>query len=143
MKRAVEKSRKLAEKGSMLQNARDGDGQALFHHEKLVLSSVALAVVERLSFSASVQSLSESMFRRLDVLATSMVLNIAEGNGRFLVLDQRRFLGTSHEAAVKLAARLDLCVAQCLVPIEEAGEMKLLLSRVSVMTSIMISESVS
>ena len=114
-------------------------GQTLFHHEKLDVYSVALEVVERFSSSASVQSLSSSMFRRLDVLATSMVLNIAEGNGRFSALDQRRFLGTSHEAAVKLAARLDLCVAQRQLPREEAGEIKLLLLRVSVMASAMIS----
>ena len=72
-----------------------------------------------------------------------MVLNIAEGNGRYSELDQSRFLGTSHEATVKLAARLDLCVAQSLLRKDEVGEMKNLLSRVSAMTSAMISETPS
>ena len=120
-----------------------GDSEALFHHETLDVYNVALTVVERLASSASVQSLSAPLYRRLDILATSMVLNIAEGNGRYSVLDQSRFLGTSHEATVKLAARLDLCVAQGLLRKDEVGEMKNLLSRVSAMTSAMISETPS
>lgn len=47
-----------------------------------------------------------------NIAMARVVLNIAEGNGRFSTLEQRRFLATSHEATVKLAARLDLCVAQ-------------------------------
>jgi len=71
-------------------------------------------------------------------LLTSMVLNIAEGNGRFSDADQARFLGTSHESAIKLAARLDLCVTQNLLPQDEVVGWKALLQRVSVMASSMI-----
>lgn len=122
---------------------RYGEDQVLFHHERLDVYKVALAVVERLASSATVQQLSSSVYRRLDSLTTSMVLNIAEGNGRYSELDQSRFLGTSHEATVKLAARLDLCVAQGLVPTEEIIEIKKLLSRISAMTSAMISKTAS
>ena len=110
----------------------------LFHHETLDVYSVALEAARVFSCSTSVQSLSSAVFRRLDVLVTSMILNVAEGNGRFSVPDQERFLGTSHEAAVKLAARLDLCVTQGLLPIKAIDCLKDLLSRVAAMTSAMI-----
>ena len=74
--------------------------------------------------------LSTSAFRRLDELLTSIVLNIAEGNGRFSDADQQRFLGTSHEAAIKLAARLDLCVIQELLFKNEVEKCKILLERI-------------
>jgi len=46
--------------------------------------------------------------RRIDELATSLVLNIAEGNGRFSHLDHGKFIDTAKEAGIKLAAYLDL-----------------------------------
>jgi four helix bundle protein len=88
--------------------------------------------------SEAVSRLSNQAFRRLDELLTSMVLNIAEGNGRFSDADQARFLGTAHESAVKLAARLDLGVTQNCLLREEVVRWKELLQRVSVMSSSMI-----
>jgi len=61
-------------------------------------------------------------------------VNIAEGNGRFSGADHQRFVGTAHEAAVKMAARLDLCAIQGLLPTDEVSGWKKLLSRVAVMT---------
>jgi four helix bundle protein len=120
---------------------RSGSDRPMFHHEGLDVYRVALSVFDLLSSSASVQNLRSAVFRRLDVLATSTVLNIAEGNGRFSILDQKRFLCTAHESAVKLTTRLDLCVVQGQLPKEEATLMKNRLSRVSPMTSAMITES--
>ena len=114
-----------------------------FSHENLAVYQRALALNTSvgvwLASCTSASILTSSLYRRLDSLATSMVLNIAEGNGRNSELDQSRFLGTSHEATVKLAARLDLCVAQSQVPRDAIIEIKKLLSRVSAMTSAMIS----
>ena len=56
-------------------------------------------------------------------------------------LDQQRFLCISHEAAIKMAARLDLCAIQDVLPAEEVDDLKTLLLRVSVMTSAMIAGS--
>ena len=56
------------------------------------------------------------LLRQVDDCATSMVLNIAEGNGRYSYLDQRRFLHTAHSALVKTAAYLDLCLVKGLNP---------------------------
>ncbi|MCB1070545.1 MAG: four helix bundle protein [Kiritimatiellae bacterium] len=115
----------------------DGES-ALFHHETLDVYKVGIQAATALCSSDTVARLPNPVFRRLDQLLTSMVLNIAEGNGRFSDADQARFLGTSHESAIKLAARLDLCVTQNLLPQDEVNGWKVLLERVSVMTSSMI-----
>lgn len=109
----------------------------LFHHEKLDVYRLALAAAEAFYSSEVVYNLPNPVFRRLDELFTSMVLNIAEGNGRFSDADQARFLATSHESAVKLAARLDLCVTQGILAPKAVSEWKVLLERVSVITSSM------
>jgi hypothetical protein len=120
--------------------ARDKDfgERVLFHHETLDVYRVAIKAAEALCSSESASRLPNPVFRRLDELLTSMVLNIAEGNGRFSNADQARFLSTSHESAVKLAARLDLCVTQDLLPRYEVAEWKAHLERVAVMTASMI-----
>ena len=115
--------------------------QVLFHHETLDVYRVAIETATAFCSSEAVCCLSNTVFRRLDELLTSMVLNIAEGNGRFSDADQRRFLGSSHEAAIKMAARLDLCVIQGLLPMDEVERWKSLLERVSVMTSSMVAGS--
>lgn len=109
-------------------------GKELFHHEKLDVYRAALKIAEAFTASEAVNRLSATTFRRLDELITSMVLNIAEGNGRFSTGDQRRFIGTSHESAVKLSARLDLCVVQGLLAADEVAAWKILLQRVAAMT---------
>src|SRR2546426_4913287 len=43
-----------------------------------------------------------------DKSATSLVLNVAEGNGRYSELDHKRFLEIAAASAVKAAAYLDL-----------------------------------
>jgi four helix bundle protein len=43
---------------------------------------------------------------------TSILLNIAEGNGRYSEVDHRRFLDLAAAAAVKVAAGLDLAKRQ-------------------------------
>jgi four helix bundle protein len=123
-----------------MEPARDnGAGEKpLFHHETLDVYKVSLEVATAFSMSDAVAGLSNRAFRRLDELLTSIILNIAEGNGRFSDADQSRFLGTSHESAIKLAARLDLCVAQNQLPQDEVVAWKSDLQRVSIMTFSMI-----
>ena len=117
---------------------KDSRSNPLFHHETLDVYQVALEAVTAWCCLEVSSLMPNAVFRRLDELLTSMVLNIAEGNGRFTEADQVRFLGTSHESAVKLASRADLCVCQELLPRDEVEEWKALLQRVSVMTSSMI-----
>lgn len=112
--------------------------KVLFHHEKLDVYRVAIAAAEAFYSAESISRLSNPVFRRLDELLTSMILNIAEGNGRYSAADQTRFLGTSHESAIKLAARFDLCVTQGFLLQNEVSEWKVFLERVSAMTLSMI-----
>ena len=51
---------------------------------------------------------------KVDKTATSVVLNVAEGNGRYSELDHRRFLEVAATLAVKAAAYLDLYQRQAL-----------------------------
>jgi four helix bundle protein len=120
--------------------ARDKDfrEKVLFHHETLDVYKVGMEAATAFCSSEAVSRLSNPVFRKLDELFTSIVLNIAEGNGRFSEPDQVRFLATSHESAVKLAARLDLCVIQALLSGDEVVGWKSLLERVSTMTTAII-----
>jgi four helix bundle protein len=113
------------------------EDKILFHHERLDVYRVALETASVFAGSEATGLLPKHVFRRLDELLTSMTLNIAEGNGRFSGVDQRRFLETAHEAAVKMSARLDLCMTQDLMPPDDVRACKERLERVGVMTWVM------
>ncbi len=81
----------------------------LFAHERLEVYQVGLQFVRWLHMQSAGAALSSRPFRQLDKLATSVVLNIAEGNGRYLEGDQRPFLDRAAASAAKAAAYVDLC----------------------------------
>ena len=83
------------------------DIRPLFHHEGLDVYRLGLSFVEWFERQMAVQA-PNRLWRQVDDCATSMVLNIAEGNGRYAYLDQRRFLHVAHSALIKTAAYLDL-----------------------------------
>jgi four helix bundle protein len=89
--------------------------ELLFHHEKLEVYRTALSFMEWLVSRSGGKELSNRLFRQLDEAATSLALNIAEGNGRYAELDHHHFLQIAQSAAVKGAVYLDLCVGRCLV----------------------------
>jgi len=49
---------------------------------------------------------------QLDRAATSIALNIAEGNGKYTLKDRCRFFDTAHGSALECAAALDILVAK-------------------------------
>jgi four helix bundle protein len=71
-----------------------------------------------------------SYAKRLDKCTTSLVLNIAEGNGRFSTSDQVRFLDIAHTAAMRAAACLDVLVVRQQVQSRQVAEAKRILARV-------------
>ena len=73
--------------------------------------------------------------RSVDVLATRVVLNIAEGNGRYAGLSQRTFLDTANTAVAKLAVSLDMGVRRNAWTPEEIAAAKPLLERIGQMTA--------
>lgn len=81
----------------------------LFGHERLMAYQAALAFVEWLTQMPEESLVRSPLCRRLDHVATSMILNIAEGNGRHARADRRRFLNIAAGSTVKAATYLDLC----------------------------------
>lgn len=109
-----------------------------FHHEQLDVYVVAIEVMRWFCESESSAKLPVRLFRKLDAFATSIVLNIAEGNGRYTEKDQRSFLQIAHQSTIKLAAQLDLCVLKGVLRSKDADAGKNLLFRVASMTAAMI-----
>ncbi len=110
---------------------------ATFQHETLKAYQIALDVVHWLLTEETSSGLSPGIFCNLDKHATGIVLNIAEGNGRFSEPDQRRFLRIAHQSSIKLAAQLDLCVAKGLLEATCVEQGKAHLVQAASMTSLM------
>ena len=86
----------------------------MFSHEKLNVYRKALICAAELIGCSRTWDKRHALVDHLvraaeDKLATSVVLNIAEGNGRYGQGDRRRFLDTAEASAAKSAAYLDLC----------------------------------
>jgi four helix bundle protein len=109
--------------------------EELFHHEGLEVYRAALRFMEWFVSAPAGKDLSNRLFRQADEAGTSVVLNIAEGNGRYAELDHHRFLQIAQSAAVKGAVYLDLIVERSLLVETEAGKGKKILSRISAMVA--------
>jgi four helix bundle protein len=82
--------------------------EVLFHHESLDVYQVGLDFVRWFVGLPGAKELSNRLCREIDKSAASVVLNIAEGNGRYSKMDNRHFLEIASASAVKAAAYLDL-----------------------------------
>jgi len=87
----------------------------MFDHEKLRVYQ------EALRFASSAETLlerakkSSALHDQLDRARTSILLNIAEGNGRYTAADRRRFFDMARGSALECAACLDLLTAKNLI----------------------------
>ena len=101
--------------------------QTTFDHEKL------RAYQEAVRFAGWVEPLIErlqpklSARDQLDRASTSIVLNIAEGNGKRSHPDRCRYLDIARGSAVECAACLDVLVVRNKMPAHEANEGKTIL----------------
>lgn len=84
----------------------------LFHHEELVVYQRALGFMGWFVAQIKPDAPWRRVLRQLDEAGTSIVLNIAEGNGRYAELDHKKFLGIAQSGAVKAAVYVDLCVEE-------------------------------
>jgi four helix bundle protein len=107
----------------------------LFHHEMLEVYAASLELMVWFVSLPGAKELSNSLYKRIDEGATSVVLNIAESNGRYSELDHRRFLDIAQSAAVKVAAYLDLASQRLTLSQKECGPAKALLERIVAMLS--------
>ncbi len=86
--------------------------KCFFSHEKLDAYQAALDLVSWFHQFAGQAKAGAPFLKRLDGATTSLVLNIAEGNGRFSVTEQVRFLDIAHTCAMRVAAYLDVLGAR-------------------------------
>jgi len=102
----------------------------MFSHEKLT------AYQKALKYNAWVSQILESVPKRfavwdqLDRAATSMVLNMAEGNAKFSKKDRSRYWQIAHGSTVECAACLDILVVRGHLKEESIGPGKELLEEV-------------
>ena len=85
-----------------------------FSHEGLEVYQTALLFTEWVENNIGSSSCSSDLLAKLDKSSTGIVLNIAEGNGRFSKTDQIRFLRISHKATIQSASLVDLAVVDSL-----------------------------
>ena len=92
-----------------------------FDHEKLEVYQASLASVTWLE--PLLQKLPKAIAVRdqLDRASTSIVLNIAEGNGKYTSSDRCRFFDISRGSALECAAGLDVLVAKGQCSLTEAA----------------------
>ncbi len=83
----------------------------LFGHEDLDVYQAALQLVAWLESMFTEFSCSADLLSKLDKSTTGIVLNIAEGNGRFSGTDQAKFLGIAYRSTVQSASLVDLATA--------------------------------
>jgi four helix bundle protein len=107
--------------------------EVLFHHESLDVYQVGLHFMRWFVGLPGGQELSDRLCREVDKSATSVVLNVAEGNGRYSELDHRRFLEIAAASAVKAMAYLDLYQRKMLPACVEIAQGRELLSRIVAM----------
>jgi four helix bundle protein len=107
--------------------------EVLFHHESLDVYQVGLDFMRWFIGLPDGRELSDRLCREVDKSATSVVLNVAEGNGRYSELDHRRFLEIAAASAVKAAAYLDLYQQKALPARVETAPGGELLSRIVAM----------
>ena len=90
--------------------------QTIFDHEKLFVYQRAIQFVAWAE--DLLQELADNKINakdHLDRASTSIVLNVAEGNGKISALERRRYLLTARGSSVESAACLDIFVAKRLV----------------------------
>lgn len=107
----------------------------VFHHESLDMYKVMLDVYRWFVSTQSGKNLTSAFSRSVDSLATCVVLNIAEGNGRYAELSRQTFLDTANAAALKMAVCLDMGARRAVWRVSDIQRGKSLLLRVAQMTA--------
>ncbi|MFC1452464.1 four helix bundle protein [Verrucomicrobiota bacterium] len=112
---------RVQEEGETYAAGRACPDSMCFGHEQLDVYKVALDLVLWVDRVICASEFGGRYSSRLDKGSTAIVLNIAEGNGRFSCLDHRRFVDIAYTAAMKVASTLDMIVARKLAA---AGELQ-------------------
>jgi len=104
-----------------------------FDHETLDVYRVALEFNGWIEREHDSFGCSGDLLAKVDKSATSMVLNIAEGNGRFSMDERKKFLGIARKANMQAASLLDIAATSQSAAIGSTNIGRQLLVRVSFM----------
>jgi four helix bundle protein len=110
-----------------------------FAHECLDAYQVGLEFIRWFHALPGGAELSSRLYRQVDKAATSMVLNVAEANGRYPEADRRRFLDIAESGAGKAAVYLDLCQSKGELDPGQGERGTGLLGRVALMSRVLAS----
>ncbi len=105
----------------------------LFDHEDLDVYQVALQFIAWLDPVLMKCSCSADLRLKLDKSTTAIVLNIAEGNGRFSGADQSKFYQTAYKSTIRSASLIDLAGGNSLEEVARVEDGRELLRRVAAM----------
>jgi four helix bundle protein len=95
-----------------------------FDHERLNAYQVSLAFDEWVGEFLAATDAKAAAKDQLDRAATSIPLNIAEGNGKFSKRDRARFFDIARGSALESAAALDVLVSRRFVTQEQVASAK-------------------
>ena len=135
LRRSWERPRLAEEAGPYGSESHHVSAGTVFHHEDLDVYRLALGFHRWLVAHGSGHPVAGRLGRKLDRFATSIVLNVAEGNGRFSVLEQGGFLDVANAAAARAAAFLDVGVMKRLWSEGDVADAKTMLVRIGQMTA--------
>ncbi|MDA0323343.1 MAG: four helix bundle protein [Verrucomicrobia bacterium] len=102
----------------------DAGSQFIFAHEKLQVFQSALRFVSWSAALLQSEPVGMTRGRDLDRQCTSIVLNIAEGNGKFSVTDRIRFLEIAQASGLQAATSLDLMLTRSTISPATAAQGK-------------------
>jgi len=105
----------------------------MFDHEKLRVYQETLAFASWAETILERAKKSSPLHDQLDRARTSILLNIAEGNGRFTAADRCRFFDTARGSALECAACLDLLAVKSVVDSKELAHGKQVLEKIVAM----------
>jgi four helix bundle protein len=109
------------------------DNRRMFDHEKLDTYRLGIAFgawVGPILDEVQPRGRRPNVLKHLDESATSVALNIAEGNGKRSLADRVRYLEIARGSALECAACLDVLVARKRLDLEVATQGKATLVRV-------------
>lgn len=102
----------------------------MFDHEKLRVYQEALGFASWAEAILERAKKSRPLHDQLDRAKTSILLNIAEGNGRFTSPDRCRFFDTARGSVLECAACLDLLAVKNVIDQKELASGKAVLEKI-------------
>lgn len=106
------------------------DREIFFAHEKLDVYKCALDLIVWFDAFLNSFEINPASASFLDKTTTSLVLNIAEGNGRYSKPDQIRFLDVAHTCAIRIGAHIDCMSVKGLMKTIEVEKAKSIITQI-------------